>query len=54
MIFELEEAGGSLGQSKPGDWDRFRFETLASRSNDEWQRRMAAMPKDSSLRRLRN
>ena len=38
MVFELEDAGGSLGLSKPGDWDRFQVRHIGLAV----QRRMAA------------
>jgi uncharacterized protein (DUF2132 family) len=38
MVFELEDAGGSLGRSKPGDWDRFQVRNIGLAV----QRRMAA------------
>ena len=38
MVFELEDAGGSLGLSKPGDWDRFQVRNIGLAV----QRRMAA------------
>jgi hypothetical protein len=38
MVFELADAGGSLGLSKPGDWDRFQVRNIGLAV----QRRMAA------------
>ena len=38
MVFELGEAGGSSGLSKPGDWDRFQVRNIGLAV----QRRMAA------------
>jgi hypothetical protein len=38
MVFELGDAGGSLGLSKPGDWDRFQVRNIGLAV----QRRMAA------------
>lgn len=38
MVFELEQAGGSSGRSKPGDWDRFLVRNIGLAV----QRRMAA------------
>lgn len=38
MVFELDHAAGSLGRSKPGDWDRFQVRNIGLAV----QRRMAA------------
>src|SRR5258706_5481716 len=38
MVFELDDASGSLARSKPGDWDRFQVRNLGLAV----QRRMAA------------